>query len=120
LAEAEFGKKWPNFGFAEAKIRCNPIFIMVILDFGSSSSKSGLRLFFVSPAKSGSSQISSLICWMLVQLHHIRLITDKLIQLTHQVVYSQFLLVLPGQKNIKSIAVPGKSLWSWKVVKVEI
>jgi len=46
-------------------------------DFGSGSGKSEIRLFFPNLAKSGSSQISSRIWQMPVQLQCVQLITDK-------------------------------------------
>ena len=53
--------------------------IKVIQDFGSVSGygKSGIRLFFGNPAKSGYGQISSRIWQMPLQLEYVQLITDK-------------------------------------------
>jgi len=66
------------------QVLCNPVLVFrykkgrVVPDFGSG--KSGIRPFFRNPAKSGSGQISSRICWiwrMPVQRQYVQLIMDK-------------------------------------------
>jgi len=63
----------------------------------SSSGKSRIRSFFGNPGKSGSCQISS---WIPVQWKYVQLITIKLTQLTCQVMYYQFQLVLQIQNPL--------------------
>jgi len=81
----------------------------VVSDFSSGYGVSGIQPFFEHPAKSGSSQISSRIWRMPMQLQYVQLSMDKIMQLTCQVVYSHFWFMLSQPtrtKNIKSAAVP--------------